>query len=173
MLFSVSCCATVGSCEGSLFSRKWCGRNWQSRVCQIYSRQPKDQAPSPILGVLGLTARSLPAGQISLSELLLKVKKHWTSRSFFVCIIEILKQKLERNRRVMESLKVRFSVLFRFEMGWCGASYNLFWPLPVYKQAALSSVLFWLVALTIWDYPLKPHSKPELCSFSSLAWREK
>lgn len=142
------------------------GRAW---LCQIYSRQPTDQAPSPILVVLGLTARSLPAGQISLSELLLKVKKHWTSRSFFVCIIEILKQELERKRRVMESLEIRFSVLFRFEMGWCSASHNLFWPLPVYKQAALSSVLFWLVVLITWDYPLTPHSKPELCSFASSA----
>lgn len=50
----------------------------------------------------------------------------------------------------MEPLEIRFSV-FGFEMGWCGALYNLFSPLPVYKQAALSSVLFWPVALITWD----------------------
>lgn len=76
--------------------------------------------------------------------------KHWTSRSFFICIIEIFKQEFERNWRVMEPLEIKFSV-FGFEMGWCGASCNLFSPLPVYKQAALSSVLFWPVALITWD----------------------
>lgn len=151
MLFSVSCCNMVGSHKRGLSPKKWHWGNWQSwGIADFLWTSPRIWRPESShaffgwwLGTFRLAKRHCPA-VLALWNLAL------VEASQCIWIIQILKQEFGRNSSVME-LKSRQKLGFQSPPTILKyASFNLFSPLPLSKQTALSSVVLRLAVSITW-----------------------